>query len=86
MLNSSYHFDHVRMSQYVSDSDTATQLVCLLVPFIQQSVLKSQVCHVDCMGGIKFTTVLVCDLGISTAYFTKYRATASHGSRCSAFR
>lgn len=31
-----------RMSQYVSDSTTATQLVCLLVPFIQQSVLKSQ--------------------------------------------
>ena len=31
------------MSQYISDSCTATQLVCLLVPFVQQSVLKSQV-------------------------------------------
>lgn len=31
------------MSQYVLDSHTATQLACLLVPFIQQSALKSQV-------------------------------------------
>lgn len=38
-----FYFNHARMSQYVSDSHNATQLVCLLVPFIQQSVLKSQV-------------------------------------------
>lgn len=66
-----FYFNNVRMSQYVSNSHTATQLVCLLVPFIQQSILKSQVLLYRCTKHVYFT-VRVYPIGVSATHSTKH--------------
>ena len=64
----SFCFNYPRMSQYVSDSTTATQLVCLLVPFIQQSVLKSQVRLCPCEWCVYFAVFVHCRILSCTLY------------------